>query len=454
MKMRSTPPYTTGQPASAYWGRTSDYWQYKIHDSQSTNTNDYRNTLDSLYNVYGKEPFAAEIRIAEMNLLQRERYQGNKAHQDSVQALIYSLCKESIAQYPKYDRINVFKNQLNEMETPVLNIQSDNNVYPGKDLTLQIKYVNTPRLVVRIYKSLRQPEDAWRNYGKNSKSMRGELVKEVTFKMNLANSYTEADSTLAIPMDRLGLYEYVITVPGKQLTVSNRFSVSRLAALSPVARPTTRKVLVTDLESGKPIEGATVIYYKTNMMNGTIQRQGEVKTDRLGIAILPAKKKIEHIRPVLREDSSSIITNIYPYGTSRSGQEKETVGLSLFTDRGIYRPGAKRILQRDRLCERYGQPACRGRTHLYRHPAGCQLQGCSQQRIQDRPVRFLQRRVHHPGTDFERELHACHRKVSYKYPGRRIQTPDFQSQFPAAQGRGVFRPSGETDRWKHKLSPV
>ena len=50
--------------------------------------------------------------------------------------------------------------------------------------------------------------------------------------MNLANSYTEADSTLAIPMDRLGLYEYVITVPGKQLTVSNRFSVSRLAALT------------------------------------------------------------------------------------------------------------------------------------------------------------------------------------------------------------------------------
>lgn len=289
--------------------------------------------MDSLYNVYGKEPFAAEIRIAEMNLLQRERYQGNKAHQDSIQALIYSLCKESIAQYPKYDRINVFKNQLNEMETPVLNIQSDNNVYPGKDLTLQIKYVNTPRLVVRIYKSLRQPEDAWRNYGKNSKSMRGELVKEVTFKMNLANSYTEADSTLAIPMDRLGLYEYVITVPGKQLTVSNRFSVSRLAALTR-SQTNNPEVLVTDLESGKPIEGATVIYYKTNMMNGTIQRQGEVKTDRLGIAILPAKKKIEHIRPVLREDSSSIITNIYPYGTSRSRQEKETVDLSLFIGPG------------------------------------------------------------------------------------------------------------------------
>lgn len=314
-----------------------DYWQYK-YDNQSVSTTGYSDTLDSLYKVYEKEPFAAEIRIASMNLLQRERYQGNKAHQDSIQALIYNLCKESISQYPQYSRINIFKNQLNQMETPVLNIQTDNNVYPGKALTLQIKYVNTPQLIVRIYKSLRQPEDAWRNLYKNSKSMRGELVKEVTFKMNLANSYTEADSTLTIPMDKLGLYEYVITVPGKQLTVSNRFSVSRLAALTR-SQTNNSEVLVTDLESGKPIEGATVIYYKTNMMNGTLQRQGEVKTDRLGIAVLPARKKIEQIRPVFREDTSSIITNVYPYGSFPSGQENDRVDLSLFTDRGIYRPG-------------------------------------------------------------------------------------------------------------------
>ena len=54
----------------------------------------------------------------------------------------------------------------------------------------------------------------------------------------------------------------MITVPGKQLTVSNRFSVSRLAALTR-SQTNNPEVLVTDLESGKPIEGATVIYYKT-----------------------------------------------------------------------------------------------------------------------------------------------------------------------------------------------
>ena len=147
-------------------------------------------------------------------------------------------------------------------------------------------------------------------------------MKEITFDMHLPNSYTEGDSTLTIPMAKLGLYEYVITVPGKRLTVSNHFSVSRLAALTR-SQTNNSEVLVTDLESGKPIEGATVIYYKTNMMNGTIQRQGEVKTDRLGIAILPAKKKVEHIRPVFREDTSSIITNIYPYGSFRPEQEKD-----------------------------------------------------------------------------------------------------------------------------------
>ena len=312
-----------------------DYWQYK-YDNRLTTSADYKNALDSLFQVYGKEPFAIEIEIAQMHRLQRERYQGNKAHQDSIQAAIYALCKESIVRYAKNDRVNAFKNQLGQMEMPVLNVESQNNVYPGKSLTLRIRYTNTPQLTVRIYKSLRQPQEAWRNYNKNSKNMLGELVKEQTFKMNMPNTYTEGDSTLSIPMDKLGLYEYVITVPGKQLTVSNRFSVSRLAALTR-SQTDNSEVLVTDLESGKPIEGATVIYYKTDMMKGTLQRQGEVKTDYLGIAVLPAKKKIEQIRPVFRDDTASIITSIYPYGSFRP--EKEQVELSLFTDRGIYRPG-------------------------------------------------------------------------------------------------------------------
>ena len=348
-----------------------DYWQYK-YDSQSTNTNDYRNTLDSLYNVYGKEPFAAEIRIAEMNLLQRERYQGNKAHQDSIQALIYSLCKESIAQYPKYDRINVFKNQLNEMEMPVLNIQSDNNVYPGKDLTLQIKYVNTPQLVVRIYKSLRQPEDAWRNYGKNSKSMRGELVKEVTFKMNLANSYTEADSTLAIPMDRLGLYEYVITVPGKQLTVSNRFSVSRLAALTR-SQTNNPEVLVTDLESGKPIERGNRHLLQNQHDERNHPTPGRSQNRLVGDR-RPSCQKEDRThtsgapRRLLFHHHKYIPLRHFPLQTGKGDSRFVTL-----YGPGHLPAGTKRLLQRDRLCKRYEQPACCGWTLLYRHPAGCQL---------------------------------------------------------------------------------
>lgn len=315
------------------------YWQYK-YDTQSIQTSDYKNTLDSLYQVHRKEPFAAEIQIAKLNLLQRECNQGNNACQDSIRALIYHLCQESITQYPQHRRVNVFKNWLNSMEMPTLDIRSDKQVYPGKDLTLQIKYVNTPKLTVRIYKSLSRPEEIWRNdyLNKPSKSKRGALVKEITFDLFLPNPYTPADSILTIPIDRLGLYEYEVTAPGKQLTVSDFFSVSRLATLTR-SHTNGTEVIVTDLESGKPIEGATVIYYKPNWANKTLLRQGETKTDRLGIAVLPARKQIEQIRPVFREDSASFISRTDFYHSFAPETKEEIAYLSLFTDRRIYRPG-------------------------------------------------------------------------------------------------------------------
>lgn len=314
-----------------------EYWQYK-HNNRSTTSADYRNALDSLYRIYEKEPFAAEIRIAEMNLLVQESYRSPEAQQDSAKAALYALCRENIAEYGSYERVNAFKNQLNSMETPVLHIRSSNNVYPGKNLTMQIRYVNTPRLTVRIYKSLRRPENAWYNF-KGNPVKRGERVKEITFDMHLANSYTEADSTLAIPMDKPGLYEYEVTAEGKRLSVSNCFSVSRLAAV--IRNQADRsEVLVADMESGKPVEGATVICYRTDMMEGSLQQQGEVKTDGSGIAILPKGKKIEQIRPVFKEDTASLITNVYTrYGTSFSGKEEGKIDLAMFTDRKIYRPG-------------------------------------------------------------------------------------------------------------------
>lgn len=299
----------------------------------------YENALDSLYQLYGNVPFGAEISIARLNLLERSSYQGTQAHQDSMRTAIFTLCKESIARYPGYARINLLKNRLNEMERPVLNIlRSENNVYPGKNLTFKLQYNNIPTLKIRIYKSLHQPQMAWKRNKKEAKQARGELVKEVTYNLKIQNSYTQADTCFAIPMDKLGLYEYEISTPDKKLSASANFSVSRLGSLNRASENKT-EVLVTDLESGKPIEGATVIYYRTNMKNGNPEKSGQAKTDKDGLAILPNNEKVTLYRPVFREDTASVPTTLYPYGTASTETAKENIELSIFTDRGIYRPG-------------------------------------------------------------------------------------------------------------------
>lgn len=198
-------------------------------------------------------------------------------------------------------------------------------------------------------------------------------------------------------------------------------------------------MLVTDLESGKPIEGATVIYYKTNMMNGTIQRQGEVKTDRLGIAILPAKKKVEHIRPVFREDTSSIITNIYTYGSFRPEQEKDKINLSLFTDRGIYRPGQNIFFKGIAYIKDTDKPhVVAGQTYTVTLRDANYKEVASKEFKTDKFGSF-NGEFTIPSQTLSGNFTLVSERAPYKYPGRRIQTSDFQSQFPATQGRSVFR---------------
>lgn len=313
-----------------------DYLTFK-YSNQYQKVDEYQAALDSLFLQYKNEPYAAEISFAQLNLMEQLTYRGDLAYQDSMKTAIYTFCKENIARYPTYERTNILRNKLNQMEMPLLNVQAGHNVYPGKALKLQLKYSNTPTLTVRVYQSTRQPEMAWKNYANKEKEMRGTLLKEQTYKMPLKNSYSEADTTLSIPMDKLGLYEYVITVPGTQLEANARFSVSRLAALTRGQGDGNTEVLITDLESGKPVDGATVAYYRTNTQGNPL-KLGSVKTDKDGLATLPVQKNSTVIRPVFRDDSMAVCTTVYPYGTFRPDKEAQT-DLSLFTDRGIYRPG-------------------------------------------------------------------------------------------------------------------
>jgi uncharacterized protein YfaS (alpha-2-macroglobulin family) len=308
------------------------YWEFS-HNHEIISTENYRQKLDSLFTQYKEEPYVAEVRIYQLQLLKQEQYQGTQTHQDSVRAAIYSLCKESIAQYPQYNRINIFQNQLNEMEKASLHALVKNNVYPGKEQVFHVYYTNITHLTIRIYQSLRQAAFALTKE-KNNPHTRGKLIKEKSYTLSSPNTYTRVDTFLTIPMEELGLYEYEISTSNQELSISNCFSVSRLALIARNLNQTT-EFLVTDIESGKPIEGATVITYT----NGTLEQQAQKQTDQFGLASFPAIKRNLSVRPVFQKDTASMISDFYFNQGRNDINQQETVELALFTDRGIYRPG-------------------------------------------------------------------------------------------------------------------
>lgn len=164
----------------------------------------------------------------------------------------------------------------------------------------------------------------------------GQLVNEKTFSLLLPNTYSQQDTTLHISMDQPGLYECVVTVPGQQLKTINTVSVTRLAAIYRNLSGNKQEVMVTDYLSGKPVDGAIVTYYGGQRRN--LQELGTVKTDREGLATLPANSQVLAFQASRPGDTNAMLTNIYPMGSGRR-PEKNPVEVSIFTDRGLYRPG-------------------------------------------------------------------------------------------------------------------
>lgn len=313
-----------------------DYLQYQFyHQPQAFPQSQYMHLLDSLLNVYGDKDYAVEILEAKLNLLQQSN--SRFSNPDSIKAIEYAICTEGIARYPRYDRIGLLKNGLAELQNPTLSVQASQNVYPGGNLTLALKYQNSSKITVSIYKSLNTTTQVLTiKAPEGNKSTLGALVKEFTFSLPLPNAYTTQDTTLQIPMESLGLYECVITAHNKKIHTSNIFSVSRLATLSRNMPSGNIEILVTDVQSGKPIDDASIVYYGGQYPNQ--QKLGTAKTDKDGLAVLPPQKNMIAYKVTKDRDTFSILSRVFPRGTARPGPDDKTK-VSLFTDRGIYRPG-------------------------------------------------------------------------------------------------------------------
>lgn len=298
----------------------------------------YRNALDELYRNLASQNYAAEILIAKLDLVSGSMFHYISTQWDSIRAEEVKLCEEGIKRYSSYPRTAILRNRLAQLEQPTLSVSTNNTVYPGQQLEIKLEYKNVQKVIVQIYRSSKTPLQAASHTSarKSSGNTLGQLVNEKTFSLRLPNTYSQQDTTLHISMDQPGLYECVVTVPGQQLKTINTVSVTRLAAIYRNLSGNKQEVMVTDYLSGKPVDGAIVSYY--GGQRRSLQELGTVKTDREGLATLPANSQVLAFQASRPGDTHAMLTNIYPMGSGHRS-EKNPVEVSIFTDRGLYRPG-------------------------------------------------------------------------------------------------------------------
>ncbi len=252
------------------------------------------------------------------------------------QAKAYQLCLDGIKSYPDYERVGLLKNLLNQLTLSSVNVSSDNTVYPGKELEIKVTFVNTKQLTIAVYK-INQPVSAYANAWDAGQFYKtGKLVETKTIQLHNEHPYITYDTIIKLKTAELGCYEYVVTADRNTGQVSSQqFSVSRLATFCR-GYSEQREVLVVDRISGKPAEGATVCVYKQvknkNVLAGTF------KTGKDGLATVSKDNNIHAYNVVLGNDSASILSPL-PWSAPYQPMADKIENLSLFTDRGIYRPG-------------------------------------------------------------------------------------------------------------------
>ena len=311
-----------------------------LHDEGELTLAEQLAALERLYQEEQDYPHAAEILIAQYEAKEQLRYESDEVEASRLRGEQLALCQQGMARYANYPRTALLRNFAKEIEQPSLNIALHQTLYPGKEAQLRLTFQNVRQATIRIYESKRTAvEVAEQRYNYSPDKVRqalGRLVATQTVRLNAPNSYTQHDTLVPLRLEAPGLYECIVSTDGANLKTAIPLTVSRLLAPNRNLPDRQREVWVTDWATGEPVANATVVYYGGQRY--ALKRLGETTTDHNGFALLPADKGILAYQATRPNDTFGAFVPLYS-AYSGKADAQQTTRLSLFTDRGLYRPG-------------------------------------------------------------------------------------------------------------------
>lgn len=300
------------------------------------NTSLYLQALEQLVQQQGNNPYIVEALYKLAQFYYRPSYSylrpdapNTQNKQNYAEAL--DICNKGIRQFPKYFRIDILKQLARQITQTNVSYTIEPNVYPGKTQDIKLTFKNLSNISITLYKV---DETTLKYLDVNKKTTKLEKVSTHTFR--LPKHLYPQDTVLQIPVANTGRYQLTLSY-GKtsKEADSTYFSSSRLSTIARKTGESLYNVLVCDLLSGKPIEGAKVKVYKRIGRQYSVA--GEFLSDKNGLASIKVSNPDDFYQVTRGNDDHGTVNRL-PYQYQRTNKA-EISSVNLFTDRAVYRPG-------------------------------------------------------------------------------------------------------------------
>jgi uncharacterized protein YfaS (alpha-2-macroglobulin family) len=321
--------------------------------------------LKVLQNKYKDNNAVIEVIIAIGDVLYGY---GNNNTESNKQTELYQLYTDGLKRYADYERIDILKGRVNELEYPTLNIKAKQIYFSKDSVNIDISHKNLQAL--KEYPTLQLV-----------KVEKGDsiVVRKIKIDFSTKESYIAETKTIDIGPLESGNYDIIYRSDSKEDMLhyelynrylssfygdSQGFVVSDLTAYSRNNAYQECEVYVVDRRSGKPIEGVTVNLYKSVQKNNENKDEllKTLTTDKIGRVNFKNISEInsnnynrlyytisygkdtafpkQYISNNNVARPADVITEAPGTSILYEEDEDDFYGeMSLFVDRNIYRPG-------------------------------------------------------------------------------------------------------------------
>lgn len=241
-----------------------------------------------------------------------------------------TLARKAVARHSNYPRINTLRNFLKRIDQQTMGISYSEAAKPNEEILIDINKKNVDRITIRAYsvdgicdirmKNLKQmkPMMEW------SANLNADDRQTVRFpglptgRYILVPEFIDRNSHRAVITDQT---PSVLTVSAIDIMMVNRINGDYF-------------LMVVDTDSSKPIEGATVTVRKDE--DGKIVKS--LRTDANGYAMLNSLNDYGYyyFQAIVGNDHSRSLST---WLNNTSTDDNRHLKASVFTDRGVYRPG-------------------------------------------------------------------------------------------------------------------